>query len=99
MSTHAPISDAAGMPPASGETALDLRGLNCPLPVLRLAKALRGAGQGARFRVAATDPLSKLDIPHFCRSNGHAVLESRESDGVFHFLIEAGAEAARADPI
>lgn len=99
MSTQAPISDAAGSPLAPGETALDLRGLNCPLPVLRLAKALRGSGQGARFRVAATDPLSKLDIPHFCRSNGHALLESSETDGVFHFLIEAGADAARADPV
>ncbi|MGX1099832.1 sulfurtransferase TusA family protein [Amorphus sp. MBR-141] len=91
MSTHAPTPATANTASASEETVLDLKGLNCPLPVLRLAKALRGARPGTRFRVAATDPLSKLDIPHFCRSKGHAVVDGTETDGVFLFLIEAGA--------
>ena len=76
--------------PAGDETFLDLKGLNCPLPVLRLAKAVREAAPGTRFRVVATDPMAKLDIAHFCRSKGHALLETSEHEGVLGFLVEAG---------
>lgn len=78
-----------------GETHLDLKGLKCPMPVLRLAKAIRGAEEGAHFRVLATDPMAKLDIAHFCNTKGHRLLESAEGDdGVLSFLVEAGARPA-----
>jgi tRNA 2-thiouridine synthesizing protein A len=72
---------------------LDLKGLKCPLPVLRTRKALRGMKPGARLRVEATDPLSALDIPNFCREDGHVLVESGERDGVRRFLIERGQRA------
>lgn len=91
MSTNAP-RPTADLP--ADETVLDLKGLNCPLPVLRLAKAMRGARPGARFRVVATDPMSKLDIPHFCQSKGHVLVRGGETDGVFEFVVAAGTEPA-----
>lgn len=94
MSTHAPVPQPATSASSADETFLDLKGLNCPLPVLRLAKAMRGAGQGARFRVEATDPMSKLDIPHFCQTKGHVFVGGSETDGVFQFVIAAGAGPA-----
>jgi tRNA 2-thiouridine synthesizing protein A len=72
---------------------LDLKGLKCPLPVLRTRKALRSLAPGARLWVEATDPLSALDIPNFCREDGHALIESGESEGVRRFLIERGQRA------
>jgi tRNA 2-thiouridine synthesizing protein A len=95
MSTHAPTPAALLSAPPADEIFLDLKGLNCPLPVLRLAKAMRGAREGARFKVVATDPMSKLDIPHFCQTQGHVLVGTGETDGVFHFVIEAGADPAR----
>ena len=73
-----------------GHDVLDLKGLKCPLPVLRTRKALRGLAPGTRLWVEATDPLSALDIPNFCREDGHALIEAAERDGVRRFLIERG---------
>ncbi len=71
------------------EDVLDLKGLNCPLPVLKTAKALTSLASGARLVVEATDPMSAIDIPHFCRQKGHTLL-SVERGEVFRFTIEKG---------
>jgi len=68
------------MPTAAIERFLDLRGLNCPLPALRTAKALRTMPPGATLVVECTDPMAAIDVPHSVRENGGA-LDSRASDG------------------
>lgn len=74
-----------------GEVELDLKGLKCPLPVLKTRKAISRLAAGARLRVVATDPMAVIDIPHFCREAGHRLVD-RVSDGDTHvFLIERGA--------
>jgi tRNA 2-thiouridine synthesizing protein A len=69
---------------------LDLRGLKCPLPVLHTRKALAEAACGALIFVECTDPLSVIDLPHFCREYGHFVEEYSSADGVHRFLIRRG---------
>ncbi|MFP5077319.1 sulfurtransferase TusA family protein [Rhizobium sp. YIM 134829] len=54
----------------------DLKGLKCPLPVMRTRKRLARLPAGARLSILTTDPLATLDIPHFCRQEGHK-LESQ----------------------
>jgi tRNA 2-thiouridine synthesizing protein A len=71
---------------------LDLRGLKCPLPVLRTRKKLRAMQPASRIWVETTDPLSVIDIPHYCKEDGHALLEFQERDGVRRFLIERGSQ-------
>ncbi|MCY0148727.1 sulfurtransferase TusA family protein [Hoeflea sp. G2-23] len=66
---------------------LDLRGLKCPLPVLRARKYLRGLKSGARIRVETTDPLAVIDIPHFCREEGHTLISAGPVDGGHIFVI------------
>ena len=68
----------------------DLKGLNCPLPVLRARKRLAGMKAGARLAIETTDPLAVIDIPAFCREAGHTLLESSEAAGGHRFLIERG---------
>jgi tRNA 2-thiouridine synthesizing protein A len=73
-----------------GAGVYDLRGLNCPLPVLKTAKRLASMPAGAMLWVATTDPLASIDIPAFCVEAGH-VLRATERDGDGHrFLIERG---------
>ncbi len=72
------------------ETALDARGLKCPLPVMMAAKALRMLEPGTLLRVTATDPLAPADFVDFCLSQRHELLESRNEGGVLEFLIRAG---------
>ncbi|WP_248307140.1 MULTISPECIES: sulfurtransferase TusA family protein [unclassified Devosia] len=52
-------------------TLIDARGLKCPLPVLQTEKRLAQLPAGARLVVLATDPMARIDIPLYCRQNGH----------------------------
>jgi len=72
------------------DRTLDVKGLACPLPVLKAKKAMRDMPKGGVIEVLATDPLSPADFDAFCRAGGHRLIESSQSSGVFRFLIEAG---------
>ena len=78
------MSDAS---PASSITDLDLRGLKCPLPVLRTRKALRRIETGSVLRVRCTDPLAVIDIPHLVRQDGHRLIGESVADGTATFVI------------
>ncbi|WP_306119542.1 sulfurtransferase TusA family protein [Roseitalea sp. MMSF_3546] len=69
----------------------DLRGLNCPLPVLKTQKRLKSMASGERLWVRTTDPLAVIDIPNFCREKGHALLATEATEDGHRFLIARGA--------
>jgi len=66
---------------------LDLRGLKCPLPVLRTQKLLNRLKPGDRVIVECTDPLSVIDIPHLVQTRGDALERKLDHDGVYVFHI------------
>ncbi len=68
-------------------TTLDVKGLNCPLPVLRAKKAMGGVPAGGTLRVLATDPGAVRDFEAFVRATDATMLSSTEADGVFVFEI------------
>ncbi|MBL8832442.1 MAG: sulfurtransferase TusA family protein [Rhodospirillales bacterium] len=68
-------------------TTLDVKGLNCPLPVLRARKAMGGVPAGGTLRVLATDPGAVRDFEAFVRATDATMLSSTEADGVFVFEI------------
>ncbi len=67
---------------------LDLKGLNCPMPILKTKQALMKAQVGDQIRVYATDPHSEVDFKAFIIRTKHHLLENHQQDGVFTFLIE-----------
>jgi tRNA 2-thiouridine synthesizing protein A len=69
------------------ETRLDVKGLLCPLPVLKARKALQSLSAGDELVVEATDPAAVIDVPHFCNESGHALVDSSEAGGVYRFRI------------
>jgi tRNA 2-thiouridine synthesizing protein A len=69
---------------------IDVRGLNCPLPVLKVERRLRSCPVGMRVTVLTTDPLAALDIPNFCREAGHRLLATERENGAIRFEIETG---------
>jgi tRNA 2-thiouridine synthesizing protein A len=71
---------------------VDACGLMCPLPLLRLKKALQGLDNGKVVRVLATDPAAVLDFGVFVEQAGHGLLHSGEEAGVWRFLIRKGGE-------
>ncbi|WP_304335168.1 sulfurtransferase TusA family protein [Conchiformibius steedae] len=70
------------------DLTLDLKGLKCPLPILRTKKALAQAQSGDVFTVLATDAGAPDDFAAFCRHTGHTLLQSESGeDGVFTLVI------------
>jgi tRNA 2-thiouridine synthesizing protein A len=69
---------------------VDARGHRCPVPTLRLRRALEAAPAGARIRLLADDPLARIDVPHFAASIGASVLETAETGAVLSFLVTRG---------
>jgi tRNA 2-thiouridine synthesizing protein A len=68
----------------------DLKGLNCPLPVLKARRRLAGMASGELLWLETTDPLAVIDIPAFCTENGHRLVESVSVEGGHRFLVERG---------
>jgi tRNA 2-thiouridine synthesizing protein A len=69
------------------ETLLDVKGMNCPLPVLRANRSLRSMAPGERLRVLATDRAAIADFKAFCQETGHALIAMSEEAGVLSFVI------------
>ncbi|MBB4103889.1 sulfurtransferase TusA family protein [Allorhizobium borbori] len=68
----------------------DLRGLKCPLPVLRTRKRLANMTGGAELIVETTDPLAVIDITHMCNEDGHALLSTGKTEHGNRFHIRKG---------
>src|SRR6202167_3775847 len=75
------------------EILLDVKGMSCPLPVLRANRSLRSMAPGERLRVLATDRAAIADFKAFCQETGHALIAMSEEAGVLSFVIRR-----RADP-
>ena len=73
------------------DKTLDVKGLACPLPVLKARKALSELPKGATLEVLSTDPGSVDDFTAFSESTGNALLEHSESGGVYRFLLRHSA--------
>ncbi|HEY3797113.1 MAG TPA: sulfurtransferase TusA family protein [Caulobacteraceae bacterium] len=72
---------------ASSEILVDARGHRCPVPTLKLRRALDAAPPGARLRLLADDPLARIDVPHFLTEAGATLLDTVDTDGALGFLI------------
>jgi len=67
---------------------IDARGHHCPVPTLRLRKAHEAATPGAELVLLATDPMARIDVPHFVTQIGATLLEITDQDGgVIRFRV------------
>lgn len=63
------------------DTLLDLRGMRCPWPALRVARALREAGEGAAFLAVADDPAAPGEIGIVAAERGWRVSDAASAIG------------------
>ena len=70
------------------ETVMNLRGLKCPLPALRVRKKLSSLKSGDVIVAECTDPLAAIDIPNLLRQTGDTLDNKSEADGVLMFRIK-----------
>jgi tRNA 2-thiouridine synthesizing protein A len=68
-------------------TQIDARGLTCPMPILKAAKAMKELASGGIVEVVATDPGSVKDFAAWSRTRGHALIESSTDGAEFRFVL------------
>ena len=78
------------------ELTIDARGHRCPVPTLRLRKALSGMAAGQRVRLLADDPMARVDVPHFTTESGDLLVESAAEGASLSFLVEKRGAAPRS---
>jgi tRNA 2-thiouridine synthesizing protein A len=66
---------------------LDLKGLLCPIPVVKIAKAIKGIEVSQTIEAVATDPGVLADIPAWCRSTGNELVSMDREDKTIKFLV------------
>lgn len=76
------------MDKSKANVSIDLKGLSCPMPVLKTKKALDSMGIGQILFVEVTDKGSKADIPAMLKRTGNELIEMDEKDNIFTFLIK-----------
>ena len=69
------------------DKTLDCKGLSCPMPILKLAKEIKGMESSQVLELLGTDPGSKADVPGWCEKTGNEFLGMEEEEGVYKFYI------------
>ena len=69
---------------------LDLKGLSCPLPIVKTAQAAKELAPGELLEALATDPGSVADFTAWCTTTKNELVEQSEADGVYRFVIRKG---------
>ena len=73
------------------DIVVDARGHHCPVPTLRLRRALEGAATGVVVLLHADDPMARIDVPHFVAQAGLEILDRTDAGGALSFLIRKPA--------
>jgi len=69
------------------DLVLDLKGLLCPMPVVKLYQAIKNLAPGSVVEGVATDPGVMADIPAWARTSGNELISIEKRDNEFHFLV------------
>jgi tRNA 2-thiouridine synthesizing protein A len=70
------------------DIVIDCMGEFCPMPVIKLNKAVQGAAPGTTIEILSDDEGSKVDIPVWCRMRGQDLVSQEERGGGWAFLIK-----------
>ncbi|MCF6272447.1 MAG: sulfurtransferase TusA family protein [Rhodobacteraceae bacterium] len=70
------------------DQTLNAEGLNCPLPIIKAKKALKGMEAGQVLEIRSTDPGSIADFAAFCSQTGNELLSSNTEGNIYLFEIK-----------
>jgi tRNA 2-thiouridine synthesizing protein A len=70
---------------------VDARGHRCPVPSLRLARALETSAPGEQIVLLASDPMARIDVPHMLAGGPHRLIGIEDDDESLRITVETGA--------
>ena len=72
------------------DVTVDARGLQCPMPVIKVSQAIKSMTAGQTVEVIASDKGALSDIPAWAGDMGHNLKEQFEENDEYHFVVEKG---------
>jgi len=73
------------------DKVMDLKGLACPMPVVKVSKGIKEIEVGQIIEAITTDPGSLTDFPAWARTSGNEIVNTEQGDGVIRFFIKRKA--------
>ena len=70
------------------EKVFDLKGLACPMPVVKVSKGIKEVEIGQVIEAQTTDPGSMTDFPAWARTSGNEIVKTEQEDDVIKFYIK-----------
>jgi tRNA 2-thiouridine synthesizing protein A len=70
------------------DVQVDARGLNCPMPIVKTAQAVKAMASGQTVEVLATDAGSVKDFAAWAKTTGNTIVEQTADGGVYRFLMQ-----------
>jgi tRNA 2-thiouridine synthesizing protein A len=74
----------------NADLELDVKGLECPMPLLKAKLALNTLAPQQILKVVATDPGSERDFHSFIQQSRHQLLEFHKDGSDFSYWIQKG---------
>ena len=73
------------------DATLDTFGLLCPVPIIKTSSMIIDMESGQVLEVLADDEQILEDMPAWCKSMGHELLQVDEDKGEFRLLVRKGS--------
>ena len=73
------------------DKVMDLKGLPCPMPVVKVSKGIKEIEVGQVLEAVTTDPGALADFPAWARTSGNEILKTEQNDGTIKFFIQRKA--------
>ena len=70
------------------DKVMDLKGMPCPMPVVKVSKGIKEIAVGQTLEAITTDPGSLSDFPSWARTSGNEILKTEQKDGLIKFIIK-----------
>ena len=73
------------------DKVMDLKGLPCPMPVVKISKGIKEVELGQVVEAITSDPGALADFPAWAKTSGNEILKTDNNDGVITFYIKRNA--------
>ena len=73
------------------EKVMDLKGLPCPMPVVKVSKGIKEIEIDQVIEAHSTDPGSLTDFPAWARTSGNEILKTEQDGKTIKFFIKRNA--------
>jgi len=70
------------------DKVMDLKGLACPMPVVKVSKGIKDVEIGQVIEAVTSDPGSLADFPAWARTSGNEILKTDQEGGIIKFYIK-----------